>query len=143
MDTFWIPKYLQKSVNNVICGATMLNIGAALLLYYDAGMDDGERRATAILNKALEDGEFVIGPMFEYNNPWADKEYVACLKQLKANSELKAAMLDKDTSVEECMVKARLLMDTDKAVELVRRKLKEEAETTEETETTENKEETV
>lgn len=140
MDTFWIPKYLQKSVNNIICGATMLNIGAALLLYYDAGMDDGERRTTAILNAALKDGDFVIGPMFEYNNPCADKEYISCLKQLRANSELKAAMLDKDTSVEECMVKARLLMDADKAVELVRRKLKEEKE---ETETTENKEETV
>lgn len=137
----------QKELQATIDGLFTLSLGftmaACMLTYYDLGYDEGEKDACKIMDKALDNGDFVIGPFFERNNPGVKQETVLWLKHAKERAELKACMLDENITAEECMQKVRVLMDTDEAIDLVREKLIAEkvAKVTEDTETAENKEE--
>lgn len=114
---------LQRNLFGGYCALVVLGITAVAVSWYDYGEDEGEHRTMKVFSDAIENGEFVIGPMFNRYNPNADPEYVNTLNKLKAEAELKAAMLDQNVSMEECVSKARVLMDCDKAVRLVKEKI--------------------
>lgn len=136
-------KELQATIDGLFTVSLGFTMAACMLAYYDLGYDEGEKDACRVMDKALDNGDFVIGPFFERNNPGIKQETVLCLKQAKERAELKARMLDENVTAEECMQQVRVLMDTDDAIDLIREKLKAEkaAKVTEGTETTENKEE--
>jgi hypothetical protein len=136
-------KELQATIDGLFTVSLGFTMAACMLAYYDLGYEDGEKDACRVMDKALDNGDFVIGPFFERNNPGIKQETVLCLKKAKERAELKACMLDKNVTAEECMQQVRVLMDTDNAIDLIREKLKTEkaAKVTEDTETTENKEE--
>lgn len=117
---------LQRNLFGGYCALVILGITAVAVSWYDYGEDEGELRTMKVFSDAIENGEFVIGPMFSRYNPNADPEYVNTLNKLKAEAELKAAMLDQNVSMEECVSKARVLMDCDKAVRLVKEKIEAE-----------------
>lgn len=114
---------LQRNLFGGYCVLVVLGVSAVALSWYDLGKDEGEAQTLNVIRDSLDNGEFVIGPMFERYNPDARPEYVEHLKKLKAEAELKAAMLSPGVSLEECVGKARILMDCDKAVQLVKEKI--------------------
>ena len=136
-------KELQATIDGLLTVSLGFTMAACALIYYDLGYDDGERDTCRVMDKALDNGEFVIGPFFERNNPGIKQEAVLYLKKAKERAEFKACMLDENVTAEECMQKVRVLMDTDEAIRLLKEKLKAEkaAKVTEDTEATENKEE--
>ena len=136
-------KELQATMDGLFTISLACTMAASALIYYDIGYEDGEKNACRVMDKALDNGEFVIGPFFERNNPDVKHKTVLCLKKAKERAELKACMLDENVTAEECMQQVRVLMDTDDAIKLLKEKLKEEkaAKVTEDTEATENKEE--
>ena len=117
---------LQRNLFGGYCMMLVLGVSAVALNWYDLGKDEGEAQTTNAIRSSLDNGEFVIGPMFERYRPDARPEFVEHLNKLKAEAELKAAMLDKNVSMEECVSKVRVLMDCDKAVQLVKEKIAEE-----------------
>lgn len=136
-------KELQATIDGLFTISLACTMAASVLIYYDLGYEDGKRDACRVMVKALDNGDFVIGPFFERNNPGIKQETVLRLKQAKERAELKARMLDENVTAEECMQQVRVLMDTDAAIDLIREKLKAEkvAKVTEDAESTENKEE--
>lgn len=133
-------KELQATIDGLCTVSLGFTMAACMLAYYDLGYDEGERDACRVMDKALDNGDFVIGPFFERNNPGIKQETVLCLKQAKERAELKACMLDENVTAEECMQQVRVLMDTDDAIRLLKEKLKS-AKVTEDKETIESKEE--
>ena len=136
-------KELQATIDGLFTVSIGFTMAACMLAYYDLGYDEGEKDACRVMDKALDNGDFVIGPFFERNNPGIKQETILHLKQAKDRAELKARMLNENVTAEECMQQVRVLMDTDDAIDLIREKLKAKkaAKVTEDTETTENKEE--
>lgn len=136
-------KELQARIDGLFTLSLACTMAASALIYYDLGYDEGSKDTCRVMNKALDNGEFVIGPFFERNNPSIKQETVLHLKKAKEHAELKACMLDENVTTEECMQKVRVLMEADEAIRLLKEKLKAEkaAKVTENTETAENKEE--